>query len=663
MKNEFDNSKVNDGRNRINLPRNVKNTGGGSKFGKGIIFILILLLLAIYGILVYRNGNENFEKITQAEWNEMLIENFGRGIDVTAPESIMTGEDIALCTISLVNEKRLLALTDNNEINEEELEKIADKYDIVSEQQLKKKFGREDAENALAAFLDFYTSEETYLEYQEYEYKSDVIDSSKWEIAEESGVLLHSQVKCESKPEVGKIILVDDPTTGYARALRIINVEEIDSGYDVQFEEVTDPEEVFEKIYFSGYGHISEDSQIDTSANVDVGLYPSEISQTDTSNGLLFQPETVYAYEFSKNYAMDIKFIVDYKNEDGKQSINNEVTVDGESKYKNETEFGTENNYDNWSANGEITGSVELKDFTVLASATMFEGDNNSVEVILSTDVINDLEFKGKFEGKWELATIPITICGLKDPIFNKNIGSVTADIHFYLLVNADGEIVLTYTLTGAKVGASATLGEGFQLIKEKPVSEADIDGYVTITAGLSTEVDLQAQVLNFDPLEVANPSFTVGAYAHGEPLEQNEGFEEYPKCVDLKFAAPTLNFNASDNGDTLLAEIMGKLNVQTSYDIFTESNAIVQKEWHIEWDLEGDASKLDGGEEKCTHINKEELDDKIENEINKGELDDKIDNEINKKKEETEEKAKRTVTDAIQEWLDNWLNEACDEC
>lgn len=780
MKNEFDNSKINDGKERITMPQGVKKAGGKFPWGKCSIFIVILALIVTYSVLVARNSDS--KKITEEEWVAMLSESFGtNNIDLPedSSEEVATGRYAAITTMRVVGRNNLSYLSGKDSLSDADLITLAADYDVVNGKKMNRKLSENDAKEIIEQAKEFYYDPYNYPEYCEIEFKDEVIDNTEVTIVEyddENGIAIVSYA-AEEVTDGTPIILETEP--GIYKAYTITSSKQQEEGiYSVSIEPVTDIETVVDTIDFSGTVDFSsvfaegvleieddseassEEAKIEPIMNAQ---YASIIPMGTTGAPLLlaanvtpakFEPILLSTYSkniLSKEYWSDEakqerqaekeakeaakeaekkakqeekerkkaekqaekeakkeakedkkainedflatvdlemggKIKATAKNdgkvsytyseyakysttdeEGNKTSAKYEVSVNNKGKIKispalNDFKLDVEidealqkKSYDDsfeWSGSAEdsLSYKVTISDLSICGSTyfqkTDWDDEKNYVDFRVSGDVEVQGDLQGKLEGKFPIfdKDFPIPVTG----------GIVSVGLRFYLVVTATGDIYVTYEIDNIHASVYASQ-KGVDVNAGVDRTNFDVTAKVKLEVGPDIEVALQ--VFGIDVLD---PSLEARAVGSAETLANNEGYEEYEKCVQTVIAGPTVKvvFIGDDNVLNMILNQFS-LSMQPSYTFIDEKHAPLRVDWHFETELDGTVKRLDGkADDVCTHVMKEDEDqDSLQDLVDKTKEDakKKVDDEIDKKKQEAEEE--------IENALEEWLSKNCGGC
>lgn len=631
----FDNSKAGDGNKRVEMPGVTNRSGGGFSFGKCVIFIVIAALVVSYVFLVIRDYDvESYNKLTMSDWMTMLNEAFGRNDDTEYGEEAVTGHDIVKTTFGELNDKRLEWVLKDSVINDKALEQLAIDNKIITKRQLKKELTRKEGEAALNSFIEFYSNPDNYPVYEEVTLNDNVENIVQNEIIdhdEEYSKCMISKVRVDE----GKVLIInsdgDEPI-----ARRVVSSESKEDGTtEVMLEDVENIEDVIDSLSFSGYGYLLDSDAFKerTVSKGDLGDVEIEVTralpQDRMNNKSPIAPLTAHAFDYGDtSKAMNVSMKVSYSNENGKSTFGNQISVNDSVLFDASDEFGEEGEHDNWSVSGSVEGTIELQNLTVSAEGVIFEGKNDYVQVLATSDVVFDLKIEGNFERSYKLCTIPVKIfpnpgIGVMGEGWFTFIPELYMDINLYLVISADGSLEIEYTIDDAAIGFKVAKDSGLEPIKSHNGKTLEISGRITADAGLKTEVDLKVNFLHWQGLLIADPCVYAGIKARAEILEKNKGYEDYLPCVALDLRGPIVNLTYAQEEGTPLYEILDFCGVkEKKLEIFTAETAPIKKEWHVETDLDMNIDMKEGGIENCTHIAKEDLKDMIDDEVDKAEDD-----------------------------------------
>lgn len=226
---------------------------------------------------------------------------------------------------------------------------------------------------------------------------------------------------------------------------------------------------------------------------------------------------------------------------------------------------------------------------------TDWDDEKNYVDFRISGDAEVEGTVHGSIEGKFLIfeKSFPIPITA----------GTVSVCQKFYIVVSSDGDIHLTYEIKN--VHASVFVSQkGVDI--DAGVNDTNFDVCSKIELNVGPDIEVVLSVFGFN---VVNPNVEVRVVASVETLMQNEGFEEYPKCVQSLIAGPTLKM-ALIRDDSLLYRIFDQfgLDFASTYIMIDEQNAPFRSDLHFETELDGTSNMLIGkASDVCTHIKIEE--------------------------------------------------------
>lgn len=651
MKEQFDNSNINDGNQRISMPANTPK--GKIPFGKCIIFIVLLGFIGGYIFLVLKGTNERTNAITKEEWNEILYANFGINEYIPHDDEIATGRYAALTSISLLGDDRLSHMTSKDVTDEDILVKMAIECGIVSEDQLESEMSEKEAELIAKKAVEIYGSADYFPEYDESVLNSDVLETNDWTFSVEGEDYTNVTVNTgDDTPEEGQILIINSEDN-VACAAKIVSCDGEEGNYHMQLEAVNDLAEVYDVLHYSGVSDFSQYKDANDSGTIgEVG----KIENQDVLHGVkdVFSPMKVYAAdptiikcEPDRITTTDIKAEITAESGEGLKAV---LTANGKEIVKKEGIFKSKDEEESGyiSFGGSISGSVELQDFCVVSSAYIdlkhLNSPENYANVMISSNVIFNLDIQGSVEGKFPLGTVHVP---LVEAVFVVvPVEMIAVDITPYLVVGVNGEVEITYTINNISTGACVNTS-GVTLVPlthDKPELELNIQ--VEAYTGIDTVASIKALMVEWEP--IIDPSITVKAVINAKKIKNKEGYEKYPECWDIKALAPIIDLALMDSEDSAVYKFLDFIDVSYNNEIslISEEQAFVLLERHLEWDLNKKISIIEGDEKKCTHIKKSTIKKKIEKKV-----DDKI--------EDAEEKA----MDRLEEWLNNLLMETCGGC
>lgn len=646
MMNQFDNRQANDGKKRIDMPANFeKKPKTGFPMRKVIIFIIIAFLLAFYVFLVYKSDEKI--AISKNEWMSMLGNRFGIEYTDDYGEDDATGEYVAITTMRAFSSTRLEHMTEDDINSDEVLIELADQYEIISKHQTNQSLSENEAKDVVDKAVEVYSSYEYFPVYEESVLKDNIYTTENWDITPLGDDYSSVEVKTDGDiPEVDQILIVVNDEND-ACAAKITECHSEGDKYSLALEPVSDLSDVYEVLSYSGVSDFS-------TYGANLTTETSQIGE-DVLDELLnvVSPAKAYAanpvdYEITKSEApkTDIKAEVSAQTGEGLSvslTANDVEIAETSGLFKSDKE----KEESNISTSGSITGSIELQDFCVCSSAYLDLNDlgnpENYANVTINTNAVFDLDIQGNMEGKYPLGTIHVPIV---EAVVIVPVEIIGVDITPYLVISADGEIELTYTINNIYTGAEVTTkGPSIiPLMHDEPI--LDINAEVSASVGIDTVASIQA--LKIDAMPVIDPSITVAATAHATLLDKKDGFEELPPCTDLSAHGPVITMKVMETEDSAIYKVLDFLSVSYENEIviLSEEDTMTLLQIHIEWDESGNITKIDGDETNCTHIKQETIEDK---------LNDKVD--------DMADEAENMMQSMAEEWLNNLLMESCGGC
>lgn len=289
------------------------------------------------------------------------------------------------------------------------------------------------------------------------------------------------------------------------------------------------------------------------------------------------------------------------KEDGGKTSAKYDISVDNKGNMdlyytSDNSEFDgkKENDSDN-----SVSYKVNISDLKICGAtyfqATDWDDEKNYVDFRISGDAEVEGTVHGSIEGKFLIfeKSFPIPVTA----------GTVSVCLKFYIVVTSDGDIHMTYEIEN--VHSSVFVSQkGVDV--DAGVNDTNFDVYSKIKLNVGPDIEVVLSVFGFN---VVNPNVEVRVVASVETLMQNEGFEEYPKCVQSLIAGPTLKV-ALIRDDSLLYNILDQfgLDIASTYIMIDEQNAPFRSDLHFETELDGTSNMLIGkASDVCTHIKIEE--------------------------------------------------------
>lgn len=619
-----------------------------------------------------KNLKEN-PAISVGAWDEMVASAFQTEV-ANSPNAKqpLTGEYIAETLMDEFGDDRIELLAGEN--GYESAIDFAVTNGIITRSQIDSEFSQEAANRALTVAMELYSSDVMYPNYDETIYKENVVKAFDWDIVNGDEEFNSIEVKTTgAEPKVGEILLLHDEN-GIAKARKVVSSQKKDNGaYVLELERVKELSEIADVISFSGTADFSEDieGQITQSASI--------IPLAHTASASLPMP-TMIAGNFWEGLddLTDKWFGINIK-DSGKKTditIGLAIEIDGEGKMGMasivkkdgvETEFGInedgelsgsisfedvelefeegEEDEDDDDKDVEIEtksrieGTVSLNDFRVAAKGFFVTTDwldkDNYFDVLVDTDVEFNLALKGEFEGKFKISDaiecrIPITA------------GTVAVELVPYLVVTAEGEISLTWELEGIKTGMNVSVEDGlktrFDITDKKFKAEANIE----IQTGIATEV-----AISFCEFDLIDPGLEIlPLTVSGSILPKNEGFEDYPPCMELGIRGVDVSLSVCYGNDSATYHILHFINKNMDWEftlIDSEDSPIYKAQAHVELDENGKPHKVD----ECTRVKPDPIGDAIEDVMG-----DAVDDAINKAEDEANSFFESFINDMIEDFL-----------
>ena len=296
----------------------------------------------------------------------------------------------------------------------------------------------------------------------------------------------------------------------------------------------------------------------------------------------------------SKKTGKDVKF--DKSEKGGKATVKNEKnksdTKSGEGKTKKHELEGD--------SSCTIKYNLKLNDLAIVASYnSSFFKSKRSVDLKIVSDVELNVGIEGEYEGKVLISEVDVPIAGTA--------GLVSVRLKLYFLVDLSGEISLVCEIPDASIGVNISKN-GITTPHSKSGSRTYMKASVTLAMGFSGEADVVVgDWLDLAECTIADPSIDVKFVGKAENLPQNEGYEDYEKCIQFYGYAPVIDFNVSSTGESVINTLIDifDLPVKDTYEFITKEKAPLKLRKHMETELDGTINILDGGEEVCTHVKK----------------------------------------------------------
>lgn len=667
----------------------------GQKIFKIITWVVICIFVVIsIGRIVYYTNNP---LITETQWVQMVADSFqieDTSVIDDGGSDKASGRYAALTLMKTIGDNNIEFMTGEGSLDDDGLVKLAVEKDIISRRQLKHSLTEAEAKEIIDNAMSFYFDLDNYPEYYDVAYSCDVVNTDKWIIDsfdEDNDVLYVS--KLETLPEIGQVVLPRN-AFGIAKPRYVKECKELEDGtYEIVLEKMSDPSELYNDISFSGKAdfsyllNASEGSSADIEETARTG-----INETGASLGMgMFEPTVVYAATektfaskadletggtvtakaknsgsttYSYNSYLKIKdeeneskysITADSKGKLKLEVARNDVTLEAEheaEKAAKDDKFEGEA-----SASDSFSYKLKLKDLQI-AAAYCATGDkaDKYVDVRVNSDVELDWSIKGKFEGKVPIAEVEV-------PVYC-TFGLASVNLRLYLVVDASGEVTLIYEMDDVSLGLRVDQkGLSIPHDRNELGDKLDITAKVSVGIGLSGEVALSiGDWLDLVEYDIVDPGVDVKIEASAETLQNNEGFENYPQCVQVTIAAPTVTFEISAGEDSLVYTLLDLFNLsaKASYDFITEENAPFKKEYHIETELDGSSNTIEGSKDYCTHVLPEEGEEWVDPlEAAKK----RAEEEARKRAEEARKKAQEEFEKALEEAIERWIDENCGGC
>lgn len=673
----------------------------GQKIFKWIVWIVLAIYIGFSIFDIYHNINN--PSISEKRVTEIVYEKVG-GDRVTkntgSSSKKATGRYTTIAIVDALGESNIDFLSGESNLSEEEIVKLAVDNSIIDKKQVDKNVSEDEACEIVDKVLRAYFTLDNYPEKFNVTYSSDVIempDAIYSNFSEDDDVIT---ISSDVMPEVNQIILPRDQF-GIAKPRRVSSITELEDGsYQVSVEKLKDPEELYSELDFSGkadFSYLLAAGDNAPTENLEVGsidkrhfwdpveVYAAEPKVYKTkadieTGGKISAKDKNGSGELSYNAYLKIKdedsnetkFAVT-KNNKGKlklEAVRNDFTLEGEHAAKTAEDYAkeaAEGKDDKFESEATVTDSfsykVKLSDLQIAASyCNKGKKEDKYVDVRVTSDVELYWMVEGKFEGK-----IPIT--ELEVPI-KSTLGLVSVNLRLYLVVDASGQVSLVYEMDDVYAGMRVdchgfTTPHGRNYEKDR----LSLNAKVTASIGLCGETAVTVgDWFDLAEKDLVDPGIEVKMNASAETLSNNEGFEDYPQCVQTSLYGPTVTFDISAGEDSTLYWFLDLFNLtaKASYDFITEDNAPWKKEYHIETELDGEVNSIEGDKDYCTHIKLEDEDEIDPAELAKKRAEEakrRAEEAARKKLEEARRKALEELEKAIEEAIEKWLEENCGGC
>ncbi len=686
----------------------------GQNIFKIIVWIAISLGVILYAVKVI-NGGEligNSSKrsdsvITKTEWMELLENSFGTSVELDgeAGTEILTGEYAAVTSMDAIGEDRIAYLT-NEKLTDEEKIRLAVEYGIITQKQLNDKVTNDEAKEIILNALNVYCDPCFYPDYFEADLKAEVLNADRWSIEnydKDTQIMtasIHDRI-----PEKEEIIMYTDEF-GIAQARRVISIDEAgDSKYILHLSEVEDASDIFNSVSFSGsadFGYLTGNNSSSKWEDpfyckgdalrdlFTVDAYAAELNQEVAMWEWLEDKTAIKGNETSQK--CDLEFNVELTEKNGNSAkITSYISVksngitrkyifsidDEKTEFKENVSLSdglsfelSENDKKGRSADTGyfkdemgVAAKVKITDFSVSTSGYVqwadLEDVKNYVEVIAAAKKVEiSTAAKLKSETKKKIGELPI-------PIASSG-GVISVNLNVYLVVSASGEVTIWYEVTDPTIGFKASVAEKkIRLIHNSSDEDAGVRAKIELSEGVIGEVAVK--LVGHD---LANPAIDARVYETASSLEVGDLYElksnyENMTCSEMTVQAPVVKLTVS-TGETFLKKVLDKINVKVTYDVIKKDDSknawLKIQKYHIEQEPDGALAIIQltsdqKNEDVCTHIQKKKETTvlHVSPEVEK--------RNAEKEVKEEKEKAKNELEHTLEDALDKWFMENCNDC
>lgn len=351
-------------------------------------------------------------------------------------------------------------------------------------------------------------------------------------------------------------------------------------------------------------------TESDNANNIKIGVNAKITSDKEVEVGTLVKLNGVQ-YDFGINSNGELASKISWDNVEAElKEADDDKKKDGDSKKENKKDDSKDTEKDSEkddnkdeqdkdkgeaSAEASISGSVELRDFKVNVSgylvANQWWDSDNYIDVTVETDILYNITFSGEFEAK----SIPIAKVRCPIPVTG---GTVALEMNVYLVVSAEGEISLTWEFEGIHTEVSASVADGLEFDHRVDDKKFEMEVKVEASAGLGAEC-----AISFCDLDLIDPGFTIKPITvSASILPKNEGFEDYPACVELGIRGIDLEISMAYGDDNAVTKILNAIgaDLELTFNALDSSEKpLYKKTLHIEKDKDG---KLHI-EDECTRV------------------------------------------------------------
>lgn len=565
---------------------------------KILAIVAVVVVLVLLGVLIFFGGNKNSETdadesgITKYEWLKMLCTQTGMGQgdlwspvfedvdrsnnyfsyvqaaanwgllnddDVFSGEAYASGEFIAMTTMKAFGEKKIqIYLDTDQEISDKQYLQLALELELMKKDNLKKGVTTGEARQILEKYQELYYGELWPENYEKINYQDNVMELGSgdilWGDAYGTEMVVNSTVGEQLQRDS---IIVYDGGNGEKTFRRVVNINEEDQlrlGEEVQLEEILQEYMLYstESVSFEdivSYYGLEEDDKISMEPMLFRKKETDETKESDTEGEKVTSPEFKLLVSTKRNETTGVMELhIKIKGEIGGAVVTYELP--NHIRVNDKTEWEIELN----------VGEINVK-----AAVDYRNGELNGGEVHVDTNINTSAKIKMEEEVKKKLFTVPVKLAG----------GICKVDVELYLVISADGKISLQAQFpVGGGVCYEKERGLrycSFDIHAKDPEVEAESD------VGFIARVEPVLKIFKWNAMDA---EIDVGLHWKYVVTERTTMI-----CTDSSISFPTLKLAAAEDEEkgSLLRKYLKKKNISVEWEIISEENAPIVKNWHWE--------------------------------------------------------------------------------
>lgn len=617
------------------------------------------LVLFILSFIFFLNGCEKKDIVylSRYEWIEMLGDRFGlvdyqqekgyfTDVNQDGPlfdiiqscvenniidenntfdgDELASSEFIVSSLMKSIGLRRFEYLENKTDLTKKDIVACAQKYQIIDIKKIRKGINEDYARSIIENAISFWCNPKYYPEYCHVKYKDNVINTTEFDNVEYNvAENIVTFIDDNYTPNIGDILILKSPENGIAIARKVLNVINSNQYSSVLVERVKDISEIAEIVEFSGASNFSRITNNEkTTDDITLNLFKSNNYPMLYIDCGLLDEGLVYAnkiYDFFSQkislepdpYTVNLKMKAEIIYDDGgtpnvvstiqvadKNGNKTEYNFDlnGKESFKNTNKSGTRSfgSVGSSGDNGKISVEGIIENFSVLAEGVIYtdikEANNSYASVHLSTDTKMNIKASGAMEKTTKIGSIPVPLGS----------SPVVIEIGLYAVTNLEGKLELTCGVTGAFSEMNVSK-KGIKTKYGVVDNYTDFSAECKLSGGLQTGIAVQVwefEILksNIDILVMASLSNTTS-----KSMNYNQNVDH---CIDICTAAPLVSVGVLCDSNSVIYKLLGE-EYKYSYSIFSEDNAPVKTQYHIEYDSNGKSNVFVGGPEKCTKKDK----------------------------------------------------------